>query len=191
MATSWIIPTGQDLLKVLSHLVSTSANQNIGSGSAENDPLDLTQQNRRDDLVTMAVAEVRGAIQAAERFPLSVTANAVPRVAVPHTLYLAAWRLISSTPNLPLVVINEEAVAKTFYEDAKLFLKSLREGKSFDLPSDPTGQDYLTAVSSDNPAINGIRYGDLYGEDADYEAGYVVTSTGAVITLPQDDMTTY
>src|SRR5512137_5967 len=106
MATSWTVLTYEDLKKVLSIGVITSANQNTGPDSAQDDPLDTTQQHRAEQLVSDAVAEFRSAVKAAHRFPLSVTAGAVPGMAVPHVLALAGWRLMNSTPNLPTVVLD-------------------------------------------------------------------------------------
>lgn len=191
MATNWKVPTGADLNKVLSVAVVTQANQNTANGTAPNDPLDDTAATRRDELVAMAVEEVRGAIQSAGRQPLSVTEGAVPASAVAHTLYLAAWRLLMSTPGVPMVVIGEQAAARRFYDDAVKFLDALRKGNTIERPTDPTGVDYLTAVSDTNPALQSVEWGDLYGDAAAYEAGKVTTPIGQDIALPLDNMTQF
>lgn len=187
--TNWIVLTGQDLLQVLSHLVVDGANQNIDADSEEGDPLDESRPNRVDSLMKLAVAEVRGAIQSAGRFPLSVTPGAVPALAAPHTLYLAAWRLLISTPNLQMVVIEEQPVAKQFYDKAEKFVEGLTKGGTIDPPNDPTGVDYSTAVSDTNPAISAVKYGDLYATDQEYAQGYRVLPNGSTQSLPVDDMT--
>lgn len=189
MATNWTVLTRSDLNKVLAVSVSAQANQNTAWGTAANDPLDADSAERMGDLVAMAVGEVRGAIRAGGRFPLSVTAGAVPPSAVRNTLNLAAWQLIMSTPGVPMVVIGEQAGARRFYDEAEKFLQWLREGKPVERPTDPTGEDYLTAVSDENPAIQGVDWGDVYGDADEYIAGVGTDAQGNEVTLPLDDMT--
>jgi hypothetical protein len=189
MATNWTVLGRADLRKVLSVVVSNQANQNTAWETGPNAILDDTQAERMGDLVAMAVAEVRGAIQAGGRMPLSVTAGAVPPSAVPHALYLAAWRLLTSTPGVPMVVVGEQATAKRFHDEACKYLEGLRAGRTVERPTDPTGIDYATAVSASNPAINGVDGGDLYGDIDEYIAGSGTDAQGNTVTLPLDDMT--
>lgn len=188
MATDWTVPTRADLYKVLSVLVADQANQNTAWGTKASDPYDKDAADRMGDQLAMAVAELRGTIKAVRRFPLSVTAGAVPPSSVPHVLHLAAWRLLMSTPGVPMVVIGEQAAARRFYDDAVKFLDKIRAGGAVETPSDPTGVDYLTEVSAENPAICWTRWSDLYASDAEYTAGYVTNSDGSLTTLPVDDM---
>jgi hypothetical protein len=64
----------------------------------------------------------------------------------------------------------------------------LRTGGAFVLPNDPTGVDYLTAVSANNPAISGIKWGDSLADDDEYEAG--ITEDGIVVSRLSQNMNT-
>ena len=189
--TSWVVLEGSDIAALLSSLVVKKLNENIGDTVDPNDPLNMDLDNRRNMLLDMAVAEVRGAIQSAGRFPLSVTQGAVPHTAVPHALYLAAYRMINSTPGVEMVVIDGQPAAKKFFDDACIYIQRLIKGGSVEEPSDPTGVDYLTAVSDINAKVCLVRYGDLNADDTDYANGYITTSSGSTLALPVDDMRTY
>lgn len=193
MATNWTAPTGADLALVLNWSLILKANQNLADDAANADQarVDLDAANRRNELVAMAVEEVRGAIRSGGRYPLAVTASTIPPEGKRHVLNLAAWQLINSTPNLNMAILTEKGVSMPFaqfYQDAKAWLAGLDRGGSLTRPTDPTGIDYVTAVSDTNPAIESISWGDLYGTDAQYAAGEVVNSDGSTTTLPVDDM---
>lgn len=199
MATNWKVPVGADIAKVLGWREVNQANQNL-SDEAQANPteagagVDLAAANRRDELVALAVEEFRGAVQAGGRLPLSVTEGAVPPSAEKHVLVKAAWALIQSTPSLTAAYMNEGGGRNSWeraVDKADDYLKWLREGGSAERPTDPTGADYLTAVSDENPAIAGVQWGDVNGTAADYDAGYATTSAGTVTPLPTDDMRTW
>lgn len=179
MATNWTVLAGRDMNRVLSQFVMVRANENTQLGSQpsdSNDPeaVDETEANRRDQVMAVAVAELRAAIQAVGVQPLSVTPGAVPPGSVRHVLNLAAYQLVNSTPNLQMAVIDGEQPFMAFYEEAVAHIAAILEGKQqVVLPTDPTGEDYLTAVDADtNPAINTVRWGDAAGTDADHALGY-------------------
>lgn len=202
MATNWITLTGENLAEVLTWDAVKKANQNLGEtgmNATEGTTVDLEEANRRDQLVQNCVAEVRAAIQSAGRIPLSVTAGTVPPGAKRHVLNLAAWQLINSTPSLYTAILSGSGIGSgsalltpfaSFYGEAVKYLEGLAAGAPVPQPTDPTGIDYLTAVSDTNPSIRGVQWSDLYGDDVDYDAGYKTTSDGQIVDLPLDDMTT-
>lgn len=195
----WKIPVGADLAKVLDWKAIHQANQNLGDEAGMNPALggqlvDPTAANRRDEIVAVVVHDLRGAIQSGGRFPLSVTPNAVPPSSERHVLNLAAWQLILSTPGLVAAYMSESGVKSAwdgYVADARKHLEDLRRGLPVERPEDPTGQDYCTPVSDQNPPIRGTRWGDMQGSDLDYEAGGISTVTGSFITLPVDNMRTW
>lgn len=196
MPTNWSVPTGADVRKVLSLLVEEKSNQNTGADYSSADPYNDAEANRRDDLVNQAVAELRGRIRQAGRVPLSVTAGSVPAESVRHVLNHAAWQLVISTPSLQMVIVTEKGVSAPFakfYEEACQYFDKVATGQICPVPpTDPCGQDWTTAVSDANPAIQGgVKWGDVLADDTDYDAGQITTSTGGVIYLPSMDMNTY
>lgn len=201
MATNWTVLTGADIRKVLDASAQQDPNQNLAEGTLSGDELDIAAANRRDEAVAQAVKAVRGAIRSAGRYPYAVTASSVPPEGEYHTLVIAAWRLINSTPGLarsflagdggaetPLAKMYREAMCWV-YGDGNPKLGGLAQGNSFTEPSDPVGQDWATAVSSTNLAISGIKWGDNLGSDVDYDAGY--TEDGQVISSLTQSMTTW
>lgn len=190
MPTNWVILTRTSLKEVLSLAVLKAADQNIDAQAQPNDLLDENRPTRSQACVDRAVAQVRGSIKAAGRFPLSVTPGAVPPAAVRHTLHLAAWWLVGSTPNIASVVMGDEPIPQKFYKDAVEYLKALSKGSIVERPSDPTGQDYESAITDLNPAIRTVLWGDVYADDEDYEAGYITTTSGSRVALPVDEMRT-
>ena len=193
MATNWTAPTGADLALVLNWSLILKANQNLADDAANADQarVDLDAANRRNELVAMAVEEVRGAIRSGGRYPLAVTAGTIPPEGKRHVLNLAAWQLINSTPNLNMAILTEKGVSMPFaqfYQDAKAWLAGRVKGGSITRPTDPTGIDYTTAVSDSNPAISGVEWSDLYGTAEQYAAGEVVNSDGSSYDLPVDNM---
>lgn len=166
MSTNWIQPAGADVRKFLTALVQEGANQNLADSVVDGSALEPSEANRRDELVALAVREVRAAIQKGGVYPLSVTEDAVPPDGERHALVLASWWLVNSTPSLQFAVIaatGEASPFGRFYGEAKAYLAALAAGGQFVLPTDPTGEDYLTAVGDENPALNGVRWGDVTG----------------------------
>lgn len=198
--TNWVVLERADLLNVLSAEVLRLADANVGTDLQPNDPLDTTQPTRSAFQLQSSVETFRDAVKAVGRYPLSVTTGAVPYSAIGHVLNLAAYALINSTPNLPMVVIEGQPTFGKFYDAAMKYLDEIRKGGQIPQPSDPTGEDYLTAVCEEstdpdtgvvtpaNPTISLVRWSDFVSTKADWERGYITTSTGSHITLPVDDM---
>lgn len=203
MATNWITLTGKDVRQVLTTIGQEEGNENLADTTRPGDPLEMSATNRRDQAVTAAVAEVRGVIQSAGRHPLSVTTGTVPPDAQWHTLVLAAWRLVNSTPGLARSFLAGEGGAETplakMHREAREWLwgkgtpavGGLAQGANAVTPNDPTGADYLTAANDDitsasyNPSISGIYWGSTDGTSYDYARGYSIDPvSGAEIPLP-------
>lgn len=197
MATNWTVLTGNDLSQVLSRKIITDADEDTADGVLPGQTLDPSSTtNRSAVLLAKAVAEVRGAVRLAGKTALAVTASSVPPELADTTLYLAAWRLVNSTPNLNAALFNEgmRAGLKGLYDEACKRIEGVRQGNNTTPPSDPTGQDYETAVDDDadsatyNPALDGaVVWGDMEAEDTEYYAGEAVDpTTGATTQLPVD-----
>jgi hypothetical protein len=167
--TNWIVPNGGMLPQVMSLDLLVHTNENIDANSllaAEsgpvpgNRPIDPTLEDRGDDLVSQLVAQVRESIQVAGRFPLSVTAGAVPPKAVRHILNIAAWQLINSDATLRQVIMTEKgayAPFEKYYEEGLKYIDYLTRGGGIVPPSDPTGIDYVNPVSQNaNPPVSAI-----------------------------------
>jgi hypothetical protein len=196
MPTNWESPAGADLAKVLNLTILAAANQNLdANGQPANGQVDPDAPNRQNELVNLAISQIRAAIIKGGRIPLSLTAGSVPTGASIHVLFHAAWQLINTTPNLNMAILTEKGVSTPyaqFYKDACDYIKALEAGGLAPRPSDPTGVDYATAVSATNPAISGVVWGDLQAEDTDYAQGYTLAADGVThINLPVDDMRTY
>lgn len=195
---NWIVLTGADVRRVISSGTQARANENTADTVLEGDAYDPAQANRRDLAVAQAVAEVRGAIRAAGRFPLSTTANSVPPEAVHHTLVLAAWRLItagvgheSQGTQWALLTATESPFRKEYEESCRYVSNpqhatnglppGLAEGRSVTLPNlaEQTGQDWETAISTSNPAVRSIRWADSLATDEEYEDE--VTAEGVIV----------
>lgn len=178
MATNWTTITGADLPKVLDLAVLLKANQNIDSDSQDAafssgkapDRFDPTLADRIDASVQLQVRCFRAAIAAGGRVPISVTADALPDDLALLALNCAAYQLVNSTPNLQMVVINDAGIyapLQTMYNKAQVMLGQLRNGATVLSPTDPTGGDYLTAVSDTNPAICKAATGSRYNDQVD------------------------
>jgi len=174
MATNWITLTGDNLGEVLNWDIITKANQN---SSREDQPadgqVDWDADNRAAKAVATAVSEVRAAIRASQRSPLSLTEGSVPPEAHAHVLHLAAWRILNTTPNLNMAILTEKGVSTPygqFYKDALEYLKETRLGLGITPPTDPTGQDYLTEISDVNPGICGVQWSDMNMTKEEYDA---------------------
>lgn len=195
MPTNWIKPTGADIAKVLNWSIIDKANENLDPDNhPANGQVDTSEANRRDAIVLDCIREMRTAIQNGGRYPLSVTADCVPPGYERIVLNMAAWQLINGTPNLNMAILTEKGVSTPFakfYDEAIKQLNGFANGKSVPVPTDPTGQDYLTAISATNPALSAVQWGDINCDDTDYANGYYTTAAGVQINLPVDDMRTY
>ena len=179
MATNWKVLIGTDIRKVIDARSQLEGNQNLADDVVDGAALDPSAANRRDELVAVAVDEVRAAVRNGGRVGLSLTADSIPPEAEWHTLVLAAYRLVSSTPGLsrslmtgdgerkaPLERMYDEAVAYVWGDRARGRL-GLTGGDNCTEPSDPMGRDYATAVDEDedsasyNPSVSAVRYGSV------------------------------
>lgn len=201
MAIAWTVLTGADIRKVINATAQTDTNENLADTTEPGSELDTDEANRRNECVEQAVKAVRGAIRSAGRFPFSVTADSVPPEGEWHTLVIAAWRLVNSTPGLvksflagdggaetPLARMYKEAMCWV-YGDGTPKQGGLAQGAMFEPPTDPVGEDWSTAVSDSNLAITGIRWGDSVADDAEYDAG--VTEDGVIINSNTNNMNTW
>lgn len=187
MATNWLIITGRDIVKVIAIEVFSKSNENVDQDSidaqlAENTlrQYDPDVSNRADEQVIFAVNQFRAAIQLSNKSPLSVTAGALPPEAVKHALYMAAFGLVNSTPNLQMVVLTDKGAVSPLadnFKKADAYLQKLCKSGQCVPPSDPTGRDYLTAINIPwygkppspypaydntkplNPPISAVRFG--------------------------------
>lgn len=188
MATNWVSLTGADLLKVLTLVAQSEANQSLAESSAAQGIIEQSDPVRRDFCVAQAVEEVRSAIRRAGRFPLSATPGTVPPEAVHHTLVIAAYRLLNSTPGLAHAFLIGEGGAETafgrMYREAVGFVwgssvgtgygpvvLGLAQGAVFTPPDDPVGADWKTPVSTENPPVRSFRWSDEVASDDEYAAG--------------------
>lgn len=197
--TVWLTLSGADVAAVLDWRTVAQANQNLGeeyglnytqSGSG----VDLAAANRRDELVLDSIREIRGAIQAAGRFPVSVTTGTIPPSMKRAALVIAAWQLVLSTPSLHATFFSSSELKSAwqkFYDDAIKKVEGLKNGDTIEQPSYPTGTDYLTAVSDTNPPVSPVTWGDMEATDVQYSDGFVTTASGTSIALPVDDMRTW
>lgn len=188
MAKTWIVPTANDLKKVISHESRESADENTDAAADSESAYEPANATRANDLLSQAVTEFRQSVERAARYPLSLTTGSVAPEAVAHCLNWAAWRLITSKPNFKFAVITEGGAWSPFqklYEQACAYFKSILEGGACTLPDDPTGRDYLTEADPDtNPLPQALRWGDSYGDADDYAAGQNVDTDGNITELP-------
>lgn len=193
MAQAWTVLAGGDLWQVVSRSVVEQVNEDSAGGKNSTNDLNESLDTRASKAVAHAVAEVRGAIENAGRYPVSVTASSVPPEAARHTLALAAYVLVGPKPSLVSVVMMDGGMNSpiaTLYAEAKRWLEGVNKGGSVTTPTDPCGEDYSTAVSDSNPLPNSISWGDYQYTGDEYAAGQAVDPvTGAITTLPVD-MTT-
>lgn len=134
----WIVPTSQGLTYLLSAVVQNPVNEFLPNGS-----------NRADALLTLVINRIRSAIRVARRTPLSLTAGSVPPEAETHVYALTLQMLVGSNPNLARYVVSEAGAGKTplalLIEEAHEWVKSVRDGKAVEYPSDPDNS-FRTAV---------------------------------------------
>ena len=191
MTTNWLVPTGNDIRKVLTALVFQKANQNLEPETKDGDPVNLDQPTRADQQVSMVVARLRAAVNHSSRFPLSLTAGSIPPEAEQYVLQLAAYGLITSTPNLQMAIMEQMKDSLTRWrDDGDKYIAGLDNGEPVTEPTDPTGQDYLTAVSATNPRPSLVHWENIYYNDVDFARGYTVDSNGNQTPLPSIEMTT-
>ncbi|OQB95211.1 MAG: hypothetical protein BWX84_00031 [Verrucomicrobia bacterium ADurb.Bin118] len=147
--TNWIIPERHDLLMVLDAKVIENADGTVSPTAHSGDPIEDFTQTRSAFLVQSAIDRVRAAIRNAGHTPLSVTPGTVPPEAFIHVLNLAAWQLVSSTPNLQMVVITERGAYSPLGDAFKAAEKYLAEIpiRAVTPPTDPTGRDYVNPVT--------------------------------------------
>lgn len=167
MSTNWIKPVRTDLLNVISSEVMEKADENVGPDTQSTDgTIDPDLPTRSGNLLAQVVTMFRGAIRQGQYMPLSVTPDCVPPETLIHVWTIAAWRLVNAKANLPMVIITEQgayAPMAQAYKEAMTYLANIAKGMptpGMTPPTDPTGRDYLTAVTDDNLAIkNAVRYG--------------------------------
>jgi hypothetical protein len=162
MVTNWILPPADaainEIAKVIALNVIATSNENVDSdsiASALSDPekrrtIDPALDDRATEILGLVIAQFRGAIQIAGKYPLSVTAGTVPPEVYKHVLNMAAWELAMSSPSLKMFILSEAGASApfaTFYTEAKTYLEKLTKGLGIVLPTDPTGRDYLTAIN--------------------------------------------
>lgn len=191
MSQTWLVPAGGDLWQVVSRASVERVNEDSLGGTAGKNSIDETLDTRAKKAVEHAVQEIRGAIEAAGRYPVSLTAGSVPPEAFQYALAVAAWRLCLPVPSLLSVLMADGGMFSpigTLYKEACDWVKGVRSGARFTEPTDPAGADYQTAVSDSNPAVSGVRWGDNLADDSEYEAG--LTADGVVISNLSQNMLT-
>ena len=158
MATNWLVPVPLDVAKVIQLEIIRKANENIDastaqevlSSSAPAPAWDATLDDRLTEQLNMAVGQFRGAIQKCGKQALSLTAGSVPPEMLKHVLYLAAYGLVVSTPNLQYIIMTEHGEGSPFgdnFKKADRELEAVTKGRIVTPPSDPTGRDYITAIN--------------------------------------------
>lgn len=191
MSQPWTAPAYTDLWQIVSRKVVLKVEEDSAGGADSTNDYDSTLDTRAKEAVAHAVAEVRGAIEACGRYPVSATAGTVPPEGVRHTLVIAAYMLCLPVPSLLAVLMNEGGAFSPMgklYGEACKWIESLRAGGSFTMPDDPAGADYSTEVGDGNPAVTGVIWGDNLGSDSEYDAG--VTEDGVVISRFSQNMLT-
>jgi hypothetical protein len=187
MSMAWTVLSGSDLRKVINAISQDTTNENLADTVKDGDELVMTDANRRDECVVQAVKLVRGAISACGR-TISATANSVPPEGEWHTLVIAAYRLVSSTPGLvkflvagegdtsPLAKMYGEAMRWVYGDPSKpRSCPGLIAGQAYTVPIDPIGADGATAVSDDNPVFEAVRVGEYGSETSDLSSYGPVT----------------
>lgn len=187
MPTNWKLITESDIVKVIAIAVFNNSNENIDENSIDaQQAVDVVKKydpaaaNRADEQVQFAIDQFRAAIQLTNKTPLSVTPNALPPEAVKHALYMAAFGLVNSTPNLQMVVLTDKGAVSPLadnFKKADIYLQWLAKGGQVVPPTDPTGKDYVNPINIPwfgippspypaydstkpiNPPISSIRYG--------------------------------
>lgn len=180
MATNWKVLTGDDLWKVVSRAVVKKVDEDVDGDTYTNNAIDTSLTTRAKECVRMAIQEIRANIQKGGRVGFSLTPDSVPPEAEWHALAIAAYRLCLPVPGLLAVVMNEGGVFSPLgkmHADALAWCKRTDDGGPVTPPSDPTGEDYETAVSDTNLAVQAIRWGDAGGTSRAGTAGQVDVTT--------------
>lgn len=130
--------------------------------------------------MALAIARVRGAIQTGGRIPVSATLLSVPPEAEEHVLIIAAWSLVAGRQGgMDIVVVGPHGNISAYYnlyQKAEAWVKAAQDGTiSPTPPTDPLSSGVISTV--DGSIVQpGVKWGDLYGTDAEYIAG---TAAGA------------
>ena len=139
---AWVALEGKDLTQVISLASLQSADENTDNPNLppETD-FDPAGVKRSDQAVANAINDIRGAIKAGGRFPLSVTANSVPPSATSHVLNLAAYALVGAKPDLAAKLLLDptggESPMVRFYKEARDWVKRVKAGEAVEYPADP------------------------------------------------------
>ena len=191
MAQAWTAPAYTDLWQIVSKKVVLKVEEDSAGGADATNDFDSSLDTRAKEAVAHAVAEVRGAIEACGRYPVSATAGTVPPEGVRHTLVMAAYALCLPVPSLLAVLMNEGGAfspMQRLYTDACKWVDGLRAGGSFTMPDDPAGADYSTEVGDGNPAVTAVLWGDSIADGSEYEDG--ITADGVVVSPTTTNMNT-
>ena len=113
---------------------------------------------RSQMMLDQMVSNVRAAVRNAGHTPLSILPGSIPPEAFDFVLYMAAWRLINSTPNLQMVVITEKGAYAPMADLAKQASEWV-DGKveggrrvggiathAITPPDDPCGRDWKNPI---------------------------------------------
>lgn len=185
MATNWITLSAGDLIKVISTQLREKSDENIGDDVAPNQAFDPDMPNRADEIIKLVIAQFRGAIQVAGKYPLSVTPDAVPPEVVKHVLNMAAFELVNSTQTLQMVILTEKGAYspfQSFYKAAQDYLDALTKGRNIVFPTDPTGEDYIRPADDNELNEDGTA-------NEDYNPSLAPVRVGA--TSANEDLTTF
>ena len=197
MSQTWVIPTGDDLWQVVSRSIVQKVDEDVLGGKNETNDFDGTLDTRAKKAVEYAIKEVRGAIETAGRYPVSLTAGSVPPEGQQHVLAIAAWRLCLPVPGLIAVLMADGGAFSpigTLYKAACDWVKMIANGGSFTDATNPAGANYRTAIDNNkssatyNPAVSGLRWGCNLGDDDEFAAG--ITDDGVVISRFSENMNT-
>ena len=150
MPSNWIVLSSEDLIQVISSQLREKSDENIGDDVKPGQAFDPDLPSRADAIISLVVAQFRGAIQKAGKYPLSVTEDSIPPDLQKHVLNMAAFELVNSTQNLQMVIMTEKGAYspfQSFYKAANDELEKLRKGYAIVLPTDPTGADYINPIN--------------------------------------------
>lgn len=177
MSTNWIIPDVSSVEALLTAIVLKTADQPLTYSKSE--------MTRIDKTLDMEVVRIRAAIQLAGISSLSLTIDAIPPEGEKHCAAFALQSLISSIPQYANYVISAPGGGKTGLEQiitqAQKWFDDISKGSPVVPPTDPCGQDYLTAVDPiNNPAVEAIKWGDSNASSDEYAAGQKSNPDGSI-----------
>jgi hypothetical protein len=128
VTSDWVIPTVDDVQKLLASVVVNAVNE-LDSGG-------VNVLDGPNGILAMVVNQVRGEMASANRVPLSLKKTAVPPEAVKHVLILCVEALMVRQPQM-VQFTNSEQMGWTI-KASRDWLKTAREtGSNFSTPSDP------------------------------------------------------